>query len=55
MGIGIEEIRKVKMRREDKGRMMIVKGRLEGEKRNILAKLKGSEIWINKDQIFRKR
>lgn len=55
MGIGIEEIRMVKMGREDKGRMVIVKGRLEGEKRKILAKLKESKIWINKDQTFRKR
>lgn len=50
--IEIEEIRKVKMGREEKGDMLIVKVRSEENKRKILEnkrKLKGRSVWIEED------
>lgn len=56
--IEIEEIRKIKTRREEKGDMLIVKVRSEENKRKILEnkrKLKGGSIWIEEDLSFKER
>lgn len=56
--IEIEEIRKVKMGREEKGDMLIVKVRSEENKRKILEnkrKLKGRSVWIEEDLTFKER
>lgn len=56
--IEIEEIRKIKTGREEKGDMLIVKIRLEENKRKILEnkrKLKGRSVWIEEDLTFKER
>lgn len=56
--IEIEEIRKIKTEREEKGDMLIVKVRSEENKRKILEnkrKLKGGSIWIEEDLSFKER
>lgn len=56
--IEIEEIRKVKTGREEKGDMLIVKVRSEENKRKILEnkrKLKGRNVWIEEDLTFKER
>lgn len=56
--IEIEEIRKIKTGREEKGDMLIVKVMSEENKRKILEnkrKLKGGSIWIEEDLSFKER
>lgn len=56
--IEIEEIRRVKTGREEKGDMLIVKVRSEENKRKILEnkrKLKGRSVWIEEDLTFKER
>lgn len=56
--IEIEELRSVKMGREDRGELVTVKVRSKENKRKIRenkGKLKGRDIWIEEDLTFRAR
>lgn len=58
VSIDIEEIKEIKAGKEEKGRMVIVKVKSDESRRKILEnkrKLRGKEVWIEKDQTFKER
>lgn len=58
MKLEVEEIRKVRMWREEKAKMVIVKVKSGGSRRKILEnnkKFKGREVWIEVNLTFKER
>lgn len=56
--IEIEEIKKIKTGREERGEMLLVKVKTEKNKRRIMKykkKLKGRDVWIEEDRIYKER
>lgn len=54
----IEDVRKIRKGREEKGEMVIVSMKTEENKRKIIEnkrKLKEKEIWIEEDRTFKER